>query len=234
VTELLAVARGPLLVLAFALLVLGTLRQWTLTLSELLLAYRKAGDQKIPWRWMWKMSLGWIVPVNALRGTRIPFTIVSATFHVGVLVVPVFLAGHVALAQKGTGLSWPALPGTVADTLTVLSLASLAVLLLYRLLDRAVRSLSGAQDYALLCLLISVFVTGLWMAHPGLSPLPFSLVYLGHLLSGELILALLPFSKLAHALLFFSTRLVWELGWHFVPGAGDRVRLALGKEGQGV
>ncbi len=233
-TELLALARGPLLVLAFALFLLGSLRQWTLTLGEVVRAYGKAGDQKIPWRWMWKKSLGWIIPVNALHGARIPFTIVSATFHVGVLAVPVFLAGHVALVRKGTGLSWPALPGTVADVLTILVLVSLVVLLLYRLLDRAVRSLSGAQDYALLCLLLAVFVTGLWMAHPGGSPLPFSLAYLGHLLSGELTLALLPFSKLAHALLFPATRLVWELGWHFVPGAGERVRLALGKEGEGV
>jgi hypothetical protein len=53
-------------------------------------------------------------------------------------------------------------------------------------------------------------------------------------LSAELILLLIPFSKLCHALLFSSTRIVWELGWHFVPGGGEKVRTALGRGGEPV
>jgi hypothetical protein len=59
-------------------------------------------------------------------------------------------------------------------------------------------------------------------------------MYLTHLLCGELLLILIPFTKMVHIALFPLTRFAWELGWHFAPGAGDRVRLALGKEGQGV
>jgi nitrate reductase gamma subunit len=227
-------ARGPFLYLAFAVLLLGALRQWGLTISELVRAHHVAGDQRIPWRWMFRKSLGWIVPVNALRGTRIPFTAASATFHVGMLLVPLFLAGHVALVQKGLGLSWPTLPSGAADGLTLAALAGLGVILLYRLLDRAVRFLSQAQDYLLLALCITAFSSGYFVAHPATSPLRFDLMYLGHLVSAELILLLIPFSKLCHALLFPSTRIVWELGWHFVPGGGDKVRTALGKAGEPV
>ena len=227
-------ARGPLLYLAFAVLFLGALRQWGLTAAEVVRAYRMAGDRKIPWKWMFKKSLGWIVPVNALRGGRVLFTAASAIFHVGVLVVPLFLAGHVALIQKGTGLSWPTLPAFAADVLTVAALASLAVLLLYRLLDGAARFLSGAQDYLLLLLCIAAFLSGFLVAHPAQAPLPADLIYLVHLLSAEAILVLIPFSKLCHALLFSSTRIVWELGWHFVPGGAGRVRAALGKAGEPV
>jgi len=227
-------ARGPFLYLAFSVLAVGALRQWALAIGELARAHRMAGDQKVPWRWMFKKSLGWIVPVNALRGTRIPFTIASAVFHVGMLLVPLFLAGHVALIERGTGISWPTLPAVAADILTLAALAGLVVLLLYRLFERAARFLSGPQDYLLLVLCITAFLTGYLVAHPERSSLPFTLMYLGHLLSAELILVLIPFSKLAHALLFASTRIVWELGWHFVPGGGDKVRAALGKAGEPV
>ena len=227
-------ARGPFLYLAFAVLILGALRQWGLTIAEVIRAYRVAGDQKIPWQWMFKKSLGWIVPVNALRGARVLFTIASAVFHVGMLLVPLFLAGHIALVKKGIGLAWPALPAAAADGLTIAALAGLGVILLYRLFDKAARFLSTAQDYALLALCIVAFVSGYFVAHPAQNPLPFNLMYLFHLLSAELILIVLPFSKLCHALLFPSTRIVWELGWHFVPGGGDKVRVALGKAGEPV
>lgn len=231
---LLNLARGPLLYLAFALLVVGTLRQLALTGAELVRAYRLAGDQVIPFGQLFKRSLGWVFPVNALRGTRIPYTVASLVFHVGMLLVPLFLAGHVALIQKGIGLAWPALPAPLADALTLIALAGLFVLLLIRLVSRASRFLSGFQDWFLLVLTLVPLLTGYLVAHPLRNPLPFSLTYLIHLLSAELLLALIPFTKLAHVILFPLTRLSWELGWHFVPGGGDRVRLALGKEGEGV
>ncbi len=228
----LGLARGPFLYLAFSVLAVGAVRQWALAIGELVRAHRLAGDQKIPWRWMFRKSLGWIVPVNALAGTRIPYTVASAAFHIGMLAVPLFLAGHVALIRQGIGIAWPTLPAGAADTLTMAALVGLAVLLLYRLIDRAARFLSGPQDYLLLVLCIAAFLSGYLVAHPEANPLPFGVIYLAHLLSAELILVLIPFSKLAHALLFASTRIVWELGWHFVPGGGERVRAALGKAGE--
>lgn len=231
---LLDLARGPLLYLAFALLVVGTLRQVGLTAAELVRAYRLAGDQAIPFGQLFRRSLGWIVPVNALRGTRIPYTVASLVFHVGMLLVPLFLAGHVALIRKGLGLSWPALPGLLADALTLAALAGLVLLLIIRLVSRASRFMSSFQDWFLLVLVIVPLLSGYLVAHPLQNPLPFTLTYLVHLLSAELLLALIPFTKLAHVILFPLTRISWELGWHFVPGGGESVRLALGKEGEGV
>ena len=60
------------------------------------------------------------------------------------------------------------------------------------------------------------------------------MAYLVHLLSAELLLILVPFSKLVHMVLFWTSQTSTELGWRFVPGAGERVRLTLGKEGEGV
>lgn len=227
-------ARGPLTAFSLAVLLLGTLRLVGLLVAEIVRAYRKAGDQVVPWSWMFRRSLGWIVPVNAMRGTRIPFTVASVVFHLGVFAVPLFLAGHVAIVRKEFGVGWPSLLPGVADVLTLSACAALAALLVLRFSDRASRSMSTFQDWFLPALCLAAFLSGYLVAHPEASSLPFGPLYLGHLLSSCLILVLLPFSKLAHAALFPFTRITWELGWHFVPGAGERVRIALGKEGEPV
>jgi nitrate reductase gamma subunit len=227
-------ARGPLWQLAVAILALGVLRQLALTLGELVLARRRAGDQVLPVRSLFRRSLGWILPVHALRGTRIPYTLASLVFHAGVLLVPLFLSGHVQLIRRGLGIGWPGLPSAAADTLTLGALGALAALAFLRIVDRASRVLSGFQDWFLLGLCGLVFLSGYAVAHPAANPLPFPTTYLVHLLSAELLLILLPFTKLAHALLFPFTQVSWELGWHFVPGAGERVRAALGKEGERI
>lgn len=227
-------ARGPLLTLAFAVFFLGLLRQVGLTLAELTRAYARAGDQVIPFGRLFRQSLGWILPVKALRGTRIPYTTASVVFHLGMLLASVFLNGHVQLIQKGTGIAWPTLPPAAADLLTLTTLAALCALLLLRLADRAARFLSGFQDWFLPALCVVPLLSGYLVAHPAANPLPYTLTYLTHLLSAELLLTLIPFTKLAHGILFPFTRISWELGWHFVPGAGERVRIALGKEGERV
>ena len=226
--------RGPLLVLAFTAFFLGVLRQVALTLVELGRAYRRAGDQAVNVRFIFKRSLGWIIPVNGLRGTRSVYTAASVVFHAGMLLVPLFLAGHVELIRRGLGVAWPSLSPGAADVLTLASIVALATLFVLRLGSRASRFLSTFQDWFLLVLCGMAFLSGYVAAHPAGNPLPFTLVYIVHLLSAELLLVLVPFSKLGHAILFSLTRASWEMGWHFVPGAGERVRCALGKEGEPV
>jgi len=43
-----------------------------------------------------------------------------------------------------------------------------------------------------------------------------------------------PFSKLVHMVLFWISQTSSELGWRFPPGSGERVRVSLGKESEGV
>jgi nitrate reductase gamma subunit len=200
----------------------------------MVLSYRRAGDQVVPVKTLLWRSLGWIIPLKALRGTRIPYTVSSLLFHIGMLVTPIFLSGHVELIRRGIGLSWPTLKPAVADGLTLVTLAAVILLFLLRLVSTASRFLTGFQDWFLLVLCLIPFVTGFLVAHPASNPFPFLLTYLIHLLSAELLLMLVPFTKLVHIVLFPFTQISWELGWHFAPGSGERVRLALGKEGEPV
>jgi len=141
----LAFARGPLMLLAFAILFLGLARQGVVTAVELVRAYKKAGDEVIPWGFLFRKSLGWIIPFNALRGSRVIYTLASFVFHAGMLIVPLFLAGHVALIKKGIGIAWPTLYPAVADGLTIAAIIAMLALFLLRLVSEASRFLSTFQ-----------------------------------------------------------------------------------------
>jgi len=74
------------------------------------------------------------------------------------------------------------------------------------------------------------FTTGYLAMHPALNPFDYNATMLVHVMSGNLILVLLPFSKLSHAVLFPTTQLLSEMAWHLAPGSGENVALTLGKE----
>jgi hypothetical protein len=230
----LALARGPLLTFALAVFFLGLLRQVGLTAAELARAYRRAGDRAIPAGTLLRATLAWIIPVRAFHAPRFASALASALFHAGMILVPIFLSGHVQLIQRSVGLAWPTLGSGAADGLTLTTLGALGLLLLLRLADPVTRLLGGFQDWCLPVLCGLPFLSGYFVAHPTASPLPFTCMYFTHLLSGELLLILIPFTKMVHIALFPLTRFAWELGWHFAPGAGEKIRIALGKEGEPV
>lgn len=228
-------ARGPLLRLALLAMALGLLRQVLLQVWEISWAWHRAGDQVVPWRLAIRRNLEWLLPWRYLqRRERRLYNFTSFVFHVGVIAVPVFLAGHVAIWRQELGLSWWTLPQRVADWLAVLTVIAALGLVVGRAAHAASRKISTLQDWFLPLLCAVPFVTGLWVAHPGWSPFNAQAVYLVHLLSAELLLVLVPFSKLVHMVLFWVSQTSSELGWRFPPGSGERVRVTLGKEAEGV
>jgi nitrate reductase gamma subunit len=55
-----------------------------------------------------------------------------------------------------------------------------------------------------------------------------------HMLGAELIFLLLPFTKLAHAVLMPFGQWITARAWKFSPEAGEEIRVTLGKEGEKV
>lgn len=231
----LGLARGPLLKLALLAMILGLARHFLLQLWELSWSYRKAGDTFIQWRLVLGRNLMWLLPWRYLRRhERVLYNFTSFLFHIGVILVPLGLAGHVAIWKQELGVSWPVLPSTAADIITIVTILALVGLLAGRAANSASRQLSRSEDWLLPVCCLLPFVSGLLVAHPESSPFAAQQVYLVHLLSAELLLVLVPFSKLAHMVLFWSSQTSTELGWRFVPGAGHQVRVTLGKEGEGI
>ena len=226
-------ARGPLFRFAIAVLVLGVLRHIVLAIVSIRTALGRAGDKSLPWKQLRRTTLAWIFPLKHLTHKRV-FTIASVAFHVGLILAPLFLMGHVQLVERSIGISWPTLPAVIADILTLTAIAGILVVLGARLSSQAARSLTRPYDILILGLVFLPLATGFLAMHTGLNPFAFELTLLFHFLSGSILLALIPFTKLVHVVFFPATQLISEVGWRFRPDAGERVAKALGKENQPV
>jgi nitrate reductase gamma subunit len=220
--------RGPMFRLAFSLMVLGLLRIFLLTLWELRQAYRQNADKIVPWKEIGRMTAGWLFPVARLWKRRPLYSVLSFLFHAGLLVVPLFLASHLLLWKQGLGFAWPAIPQPLADWLTLLVIATGPALFLSRLLDPGARVLSRRQDYLWPLLLALPFATGYICTHGAIGPEGYRWMMLGHVYSANLIMALMPFTKIAHCVLAPLSQLVTAISWKFPEGAGDRVAATLG------
>ncbi len=226
-------ARGPAFRFALALLVLGVLRHVFLLVAGIRLAMKRAGDKKLPWKAILKSTVSWLFPARHL-GQSPFFSAASVVFHAGVILAPLFLVSHVYLIEQSIGVSWPTLPAILADVLTGAAILGLGTVLVLRVSSRAARALNRPVDLWLPSLLLVPFLSGFLAMHPALNPIPFDAMLLVHVLSGALVLALIPFTKLVHFVSLPATQLVSEVGWHFPPDAGERVAVALGKENQPI
>jgi nitrate reductase gamma subunit len=150
-------------------------------------------------------SIGhWLIPWGSasLRNQPI-FSLVFFVFHVGLLAVPLFLYAHNLLWDESFGVSLWSMPDRWADLLTMVVMGSVVFLFIRRLVRPEVRILTTAWDYTLLLLTLLPFVTG-FLAYRQWGPYDIMLIL--HVLCSEILLIVIPFSKLGHVILFFFTR----------------------------
>jgi nitrate reductase gamma subunit len=227
-------ARGPAFRFAFAVMLLGIARVLILNILGIVTLRRQARDKSIPVRIVVRDTLRWFFPFKRLGSSQLHFTVASFVFHVCIILVPVFLGAHILLWERGLGIGWPAISQTWADWLTLAAIVSSLFLFIRRVRARATRALSRTQDYLLPLIIAVPFVSGYLAMHPAFNPFSYNATMFVHVMSGNLIFVLIPFSKLSHVALFPTTQLISELGWHLAPESGRRVALALGKEGEAI
>ncbi len=158
----------------------------------------------VHWGWGIKSILHWITPWASASTRRQPvFAGMVFIFHVSLLVTPLFLNAHNLLWDETWNIKLWSIPNGWADVLTIACLTSGIFLLVRRWVRPEVRILTQFSDYALLILTMLPFLTG-FLAYRQWGPYE-SLMIL-HMLTGELLLILIPFTKLSHAFLFFLTR----------------------------
>jgi hypothetical protein len=213
--------------------VAGLIRHAVLTVWELRAMYRRAGDRRMPYRQLLLATARWLVPITRVR-QRFLFSLTTLTFHVAIIVVPLLLAGHIALVEASVGLAWPAIGDRVADGLTLAAIAAALLLVVQRAAARDTRALSRFQDYALPLIVAVPFASGFLLMHPAWNPIPHQATMLTHALSADVLLVLMPLTKLSHMVLLPATQAVSELAWHFPADAGRLVGVALGREDQPI
>lgn len=226
-------AGGPLFRIALGILILGLAYRFGVVLVQVVAAWRRAGDRQLPTAAIATATLGWLLPKRLLRA-RPFYSVASFSFHVGIILVPLFLVGHVVLLGNYLPRAWPRLDPLVADILTLICIVALGGLLLGRTITRTARALSKTQDVAIVAVLFLLVLSGFFASHPVLSPLGARTMLLIHMLMGNLALILTPMTKIVHCVLYPLTQLVFELGWHFPAQTGQHVAVALSKEGEPV
>ena len=222
-------ARGPAFLFAFVFMLLGLTRHVALTVWEVARAMYRAGDKTLPYRQIFVTTLKWLFPMEKLKD-RLFLSLTSVSFHIAILIVPIFLAGHIALWARGLGISWPAIPNRLADVLTIIAVVTAVALVVQRASARATRVLSRFQDYALPLVIAVPFASGFMVMHPGINPFSYEAMLLVHVLSADLVLVLIPITKLSHMALLPGVQLVSEVAWHWPPDAGSKMAETLGKE----
>ena len=194
---------GPLLWVTFIVFAVGM----TLRLAYLVGLSRERDRvvyNHVDLGWGFRSIVHWLAPWGSFALRQQPvFSLAVFVFHLTLIGVPLFLQAHNMLFQEAFGLSLWSLPEIWADSLSWLFLITGIFLLARRLVRPEVRILTEVWDYALLLLTMLPFVTGIMAYHQWG---PYELIMVLHVLSGEILLVLIPFSKLGHMVLFFFTR----------------------------
>jgi nitrate reductase gamma subunit len=155
---------------------------------------------------------------NTLVGKHPVMAIVSAVFHLCLFAVPVLTHAHNELLRQSWGISFFSLPDRLIDIMTVIVLVGALFFLMRRLVIPRVRAVSSASDYIVLLIAAAPFLTGFMAYHHWGDPRAMTTM---HVLSGELLLVAIPFTKLGHMVFFFVARIFF--GSEFSLWRGRRV-----------
>jgi len=233
--ELINFSKGPLFRFSFAIFSLGLLRLVALTIINGLEAKKLGRDKVIPVKYVRKLTWGFILPLRAFRVKPL-YSIVSIIFHIGLILTPLLLFDHAQLIHNSIGFSWMSitLGKGIADILTIATIISAVILLIMRISNRNSRFISRKQDFIWPLLLIVPFISGLICAQFVVNPATYKFLMLIHIISGCLILMLIPFTKIAHCILLPFGQWITARAWKFTADGGEDVIISLGKEGEGV
>ncbi len=167
---------------------------------------------RVAYRTQWKLGLKgalqsiihWLIPYYSHGWRAKPiYTLVFFVFHLGLLLVPLFLLGHAVILQERWGLEWPTIPMWLADVLTIAVLACTVFIIIRRLALPEVRIVTTLYDYFLLLLTVTPFLSGFLAVHQAGD---YNFWLYTHIISGELLLIAIPCTKLFHVVGFFLSR----------------------------
>jgi nitrate reductase gamma subunit len=194
---------GPLAWSAFFIFFGGCLYR---LINLLVLVHRKERFiySYMSWKYGLRSILRWSTPFATENMRRHPgMTIVTFAFHICLLVTPLFLLAHVILIEESWNVSWWTLPDGLADVMTLIVIAGGIFFCVRRLTNREVQYVTSASDFVLLVIVVAPFVTGFLAYYQWFGYKFFVII---HILSGEIMLVTIPFTRLSHMITAPLTR----------------------------
>jgi len=194
---------GPLVWLAFIVFIGGSIyRIWNLI--SLVNKKEKYIYTFMSFKYSLRSIMHWITPFATVNWRKRPvMTIITFVFHAGLVIMPFFVSAHVIMFHNAWGFSWGSLPESFTDAVTLLVIIACVIFLLRRLVLREVKFLTDASDYGILLMAAAPFITG-FMAYHNIWNYHFWIIL--HILSGEIMLVAIPFTRLSHMLYAVFTR----------------------------
>ncbi len=148
--------------------------------------------------------VAWLIPFLPISTRKKPvFYAISYLFHLFLFLVPIFLMSHMVLFYEAWNISWITLNDTLADGLTVMVILALCFFLIRRIIVPEARYFTDASDYVLIFLVALPFITGFIAWHQFFW---YRFMVILHVISGEIVLMMIPFSRLSHMILAPLTR----------------------------
>ncbi|MBC2715059.1 MAG: respiratory nitrate reductase subunit gamma [Desulfobacteraceae bacterium] len=201
--DLFSFVRGPMVWIAFTVFTVGSLYRlismWRLAKKKdsvifnyfsIFFAIRSIGH--------------WILPFAGVNMRKHPaMTVVAFLFHGCLFAVPIFLSAHVILFKESWNISWWWMPDMAADIMAMIVIGCCLFFLGRRIFLKEVRYLTSVSDYLILAAVAVPFISGVWAYHQWAA---FQAALVIHIVSGEIMLMIIPFTKLSHMLFAPFTR----------------------------
>ncbi|NNL77938.1 MAG: nitrate reductase [Desulfobacterales bacterium] len=194
---------GPLAWLAFIIFIGGSLYRLT---NLIILVHKKEKFifSYLSLRYGLRSILRWSTPFATENMRRHPaLTIVAFAFHICLILTPIFLLAHVTLVEESWNFSWWAVPDGAAEIMTVIVIASCVFFLVRRLVSPEVKYVTSASDYIILAIVAAPFITGILAYYQWFG---YQIFLIFHILTGEIMLVAIPFTRLSHMLFAPLTR----------------------------
>ena len=194
---------GPMVWIAFLIFILGLIVKFVLIIKDV-----NARESYVYSYLTWKHSLrsifAWLTPFLPQSTKQSPvFYLISYIFHLLLFIVPIFLMSHIVLINEAFQVSWIALDDSVADILTVVVILALVFFTIRRQTVPEVKYLTSSKDYLLIFIVALPFITGFLAYHQFFL---YRWVAIAHVISGEIMLILIPFSRFSHMIVAPLTR----------------------------
>ena len=131
------------------------------------------------------------------------FTIVTFLFHLCIVILPIFLLAHIILWYESWEILWWSLPDIMTDAMALWVMLACLFFIVRRLFVPEVKQVSRPGDFIFLIIILLIFLSG-FLAHHQWGPYRPTLIL--HIISSEILLVTLPFSRLSHMLFFYFSR----------------------------
>ncbi len=214
-----ALLTGPLFYISLGVCIIGMIVRFYLYFKGLSWQLDRVAYKKYPsmgFKGALRSIYKWLIPYGTYSWRQQP--VMAAAFfgfHIGAVCVPLFLVAHNVFLKEKLGFSFFTISNPTADILTWVAVVSLLVLTLRRLVLPEVRIMTDRKDWGILVISLLPFVTGL-LARYQVGDYSFWLN--AHILTGEIVLLAIPFTKLSHVFLFFASRAQIGMDWGIKRG----------------